>query len=159
MEVPHASPIRLPATKHVCGRTHVNNAFSFPPLQVGLLDFRQVSPPPRPPLLATYNYYYCGYCTTTITNTTTTYCGPTQIFRSWDRPLRTSLLPWSPYTNLPQLNSVRLDVFDCFQQPASSPALLPAIDPQDGFPVLLPSLASKSCWTVWLRMGGVQSQR
>ena len=56
MEVPHASPIRFPATKHVCGRTHVNNAFSFPPLQVGLLDFRQVSLPRRPPVLLAYYY-------------------------------------------------------------------------------------------------------
>ena len=31
---------------------------------------------------------------------------------------------------------------------------LPAIVPQCGFPVLLPSLASKSCSSIWLRMGG-----
>ena len=52
---------------------------------------------------------------------THTYGSHKPIFRSRDRPLRTSLLLWSPFTNLPQLKSVRLDVFDSFQQSASSP--------------------------------------
>ena len=60
--------------------------------------------------------------------------GPhTQIFRSRDRPLGTSLLLWPPYTNLPQIKSVRLHVFDCF------PQLFPSVVSQFCFPVSMQS--------------------
>ena len=87
-----------------------------PPLQVGLLDFRQVlllfflPPPPRPSVVLAF--YYKQKLPRQIQLLQQLLLLLQQLlhrrlrtsletFRSWDRRLRTSLLLWLPYTNLP----------------------------------------------------------
>ena len=141
----------------------------FPTLHVGLLDFRQVFLLLRVLLFSSSSSSPVDHIHKLV---------------SQDRPLRTSLLLWPPYTKLPLPGQASQDLAtsmalihkSCaprtrlsrpryFHGPhtQSSAAqicqdcpfwLLPTIVPQYGFPVLPPSLASKPCSSIWLRMGG-----
>ena len=96
-----------------------------PHLQVGLLDFGHVSLLLRVLLFSSSS------------------SSPmTPIHKSSSPGTGLSLL-WPPYTNLPQLKSVRLHVFDCF--PLLSPVLFPSFASQSGIEILLLNLA----WHGW----------
>ena len=122
MEAPHASPIRLPATKHVCGRTHVNNAFFSPPLLVELLDFRQVSPPPRP---------------------LTHFCGPVHKSSAPRTGLSGPRKFHGPHTEI--FRSSTLSGLTFLIASSSQQAH------QHCFPRLIPRMVSKFCFPVWHR--------